>query len=197
MSLLHYYETQRSTKRRKTSDEKVDLDSNASDKPPRSPSPSTGAMDTPPVDESEHPPMSSQTELETSLPDIETDEKAIREYETSHAADDAESGLHVRLRDGVWKKGKSSIYVDAFNLVLETVLEEEPHLFSEAEMEVFTQWKDLSYESQYLYVHETFIIFTLHILMISDMCDFSYARPPHGIESIDWAIIPTYPTCLQ
>ncbi|KAJ5809340.1 uncharacterized protein N7503_001558 [Penicillium pulvis] len=152
MSLLHYYETQRSTKRRKTSDEKVDLDSNASDKPPRSPSPSTGAVDTPPVDEAEHPLMSSQTELETSLPDIETDEQAIREYETSHAADDAESGLHVRLRDGVWKKGKSSIYVDAFNLVLETVLEEEPHLFSEAEMEVFTQWKDLSYESQYLYV---------------------------------------------
>lgn len=152
MSLLHYYDTQRSTKRRKTLDEKADNDE--SDKPPRSPSPSTGTVDTPPVDEAEHPPMSSQTELETSLPNIETDEQAIQEYETSRAADDAESGLHVRLRDGVWKKGKSSIYVDAFNLALETVLEEEPHLFSEAEMEVFTQWKDLSYESQYLYVHE-------------------------------------------
>lgn len=197
MSLLHYYETQRSTKRRKTSDEKDDNDE--SDKPPRSPSPSTGAVDTPPVDEaeSEHPPMSSQTELETSLPEIETDEQAIQEYETSQAADNAESGLHVRLRDGVWKKGKNSIYVDAFNLALETVLEEEPHLFSEAEMEVFTQWKDLSYESQYLYVHEILFIFFLHMLMVSAMCGFSYGKPLHGIESIDWAIIPTYPTCLQ
>ncbi|KAJ6086001.1 hypothetical protein N7486_010282 [Penicillium sp. IBT 16267x] len=152
MSLLHYYETQRSTKRRKTSDEKADLDSNESDKPPRSPSPSTGALDTPPVYETEHPPMSSQTELEISLPEIETDEQAIREYEASQTTNDAEPGLQVRLRDGVWKKGKSSIYVDAFNLALETVLDEEPHLFNEAETEVFTQWKGLSYESQYLYV---------------------------------------------
>ncbi|KAJ5655692.1 hypothetical protein N7507_007642 [Penicillium longicatenatum] len=152
MSLLHYYETQRSTKRRKISDENVDLDRKESDKPPRSPGPSTGVVDTPPVDEAEHPPKSSQTELETSLPDIETDEQAIQAYEASKAADDAEPGLQVRLRDGVWKKGKSSIYVDAFNLALETVLDEEPHLFSEAETEVFTQWKGLSYESQYLYV---------------------------------------------
>ena len=61
-------------------------------------------------------------------------------------------GLHVRLRDGAWQKGKSSIYVDAFNLALETVLDEESHLFNEAEMEIFTQWRELSYESQYLYV---------------------------------------------
>ncbi|KAJ5745596.1 hypothetical protein N7520_010778 [Penicillium odoratum] len=151
MSLLHYYETQRSTKRRKAFDEKTDLDKNASDKQPPSPSPSTGAVDAPPLDEADLPPMSSQTELETSLPDIKTDEQAIEEYEASQA-DETEPGLHVRLRDGVWKKGKSSIYVDAFNLALETVLDEEPHLFSEAEMEVFTQWRELSYESQYLYV---------------------------------------------
>jgi Fanconi-associated nuclease 1 len=164
MSLLHYYETQRSTKRRKISDENVDLDRKESDKPPRSPSPSTGVVDTPPVDEAEHPPKSSQTELETSLPDIETDEQAIQAYEASQAAENAEPGLQVRLRDGVWKKGKSSIYVDAFNLALETVLDEEPHLFSDAETEVFTQWKGLSYESQYLYVHETF-----HCINYSEM----------------------------
>ncbi|KAJ5934598.1 hypothetical protein N7466_004145 [Penicillium verhagenii] len=152
MSLLHYYETQRSNKRRKTFDKKADPDSNESDRPPPSPSPSAVAVDISQVDEPEHPPISSQTELESSLPDIKTDEQAIEEYEASHAADETEPGLHVRLRDGVWKKGKSSIYVDAFNLALETVLDEEPHLFSESEMEVFAQWKELSYESQYLYV---------------------------------------------
>lgn len=154
MSLLNYWETKRSAKRRKTDDTNTDLDSNASDKRPSSPSPSTAtAEETGPVYESEQPPISSQTDLETSLPDIQTDEQAIQEYEESHAAkDDSEQlGLHVRLRDGVWKKGKSSIYVDAFNLALETVLEEESHLFSAHEMEVFTQWKELSYESQYLY----------------------------------------------
>lgn len=159
MSLLHYWDTQRSVKRRRTSEKDTDLESNLSEKRPPSPSPSSGAVDTPtPV----HVPVieegpdayipSSQTELETSLPAIQTDEDAINAYEASKVENDtdAEPGLHVRLRDGVWQRGKSSIYVDAFNLALETVLDEESHLFHEAEMEVFNQWKELSYESQYL-----------------------------------------------
>lgn len=95
----------------------------------------------------------SQTELESSLPDIPTDQQAIEEYETSHVVgQDDEPNLRQRLQDGKWRKGKTSIYVDAFNLALETVLDEEAHLFNEAELEVFEQWKGLSYESQYLYV---------------------------------------------
>lgn len=101
--------------------------------------------------EDENPVPNSQTELESSLPDIPTDRQAIEEYEISHAVEqDDEPDLRQRLQDGKWRRGKSSIYVDAFNLALETVLDEEAHLFNEAELEVFKQWKELSYESQYL-----------------------------------------------
>ncbi|PKX90700.1 fanconi-associated nuclease 1 [Aspergillus novofumigatus IBT 16806] len=103
--------------------------------------------------EDENPFPNSQTELESSLPDIPTDKQAIEEYEISHAVEqDDEPDLRQRLQDRKWRKGKSSIYVDAFNLALETVLDEEAHLFNETELEVFRQWKGLSYESQYLYV---------------------------------------------
>lgn len=54
--------------------------------------------------------------------------------------------------DSLWVKGQRSIYVDAFNLALDTVLENEAHLFDERERHVFDQWKALGYESQYLYV---------------------------------------------
>jgi Fanconi-associated nuclease 1 len=141
MSLLNFWDTQRPAKRRRTSDE------NEVQQPSPSPSVSspsaTEALIADPVDL-----PNSLTDLESSLPAIKT-EDAIEEYETTG---DAEPGLHVRLRDGVWQKGKSSIYVDAFNLALETVLVEESHLFSASEMEIFTQWRKLSYESQYLYV---------------------------------------------
>ena len=147
MSLLNFWDTQRPAKRRRTFD-KEDSSTEAEIKPP-SPSPSVTAGEAPAIDDIGVI-TNSQTELETSLPAIKTDEAAIEEYERSH--NDAELGLHVRLRDGAWQKGKSSIYVDAFNLALETVLDEESHLFNEAEMEIFTQWRDLSYESQYLYV---------------------------------------------
>lgn len=155
MSLLHYWETQRSVKRRKTSDisdKGSRIEDGASDQRPPSPSPSTGVTDTPLADEPDTYIPSSQTDLETSLPAVQTDEDAIRQYEALKPEKDEESepGLHVRLRDGVWQKGKSSIYVDAFNLALETVLDEESHLFNEAEMEVFRQWKELPYDSQYL-----------------------------------------------
>ena len=96
-------------------------------------------------------PHSSQTELESALPPVNTDKEAIAEYEATRAA---EAGLDFKDRLGQrkWVQGKSSIYVDAFFLALETVLDEESHLFDEAETAVFQQWKDLSYEGQYLYV---------------------------------------------
>ncbi|KAL4927239.1 fanconi-associated nuclease 1 [Aspergillus undulatus] len=102
-------------------------------------------------------PPSSQTDLESALPTIATDAHAIEKYESSQKAEaedgeEKELSLQERMRDGKWRKGKSSIYVDAFNLALETVLDEEAHLFSEVEKEVFRHWRELSYESQYLYV---------------------------------------------
>lgn len=103
-------------------------------------------------DEEEEPfPSASQTELESALPSVKTDKEAIAEYEATRAAD-ASLDLQGRLGQRKWVQGKSSIYVDAFNLALETVLEEESHLFDEAEMAVFQRWRDLSYEGQYLYV---------------------------------------------
>ena len=93
-----------------------------------------------------------QTDLETALPPIQTDKEAIEAYEAQRAAEQADLDLHGRLGEKKWVKGKSSIYVDAFNLALETVLEEESHLFDEAEHAVFKQWRELSYEAQYLYV---------------------------------------------
>ena len=90
-----------------------------------------------------------QTALESSLPAIKTDKEAIAEYEAYKASEQA---LQQRLGNCAWEKGRSSIYVDAFNLALETVLDEEGHLFDAAELDLFEQWKNLNYESQYLYV---------------------------------------------
>ena len=92
---------------------------------------------------------SSQTALESSLPAIKTDEEAVAEYEAYKAG---EQTLQERLGNHSWQRGRSSIYVDAFNLALETVLEEEGHLFDKAELDLFEQWKNLNYDSQYLYV---------------------------------------------
>jgi Fanconi-associated nuclease 1 len=93
------------------------------------------------------------TELENALPPVKADKEAIEEYESMRAtAQDSPNGLLNRLDAGTWTRGKSSIYVDAFNLALETVLEEESHLFDEAETAVFDQWKALGYETQYLSV---------------------------------------------
>ncbi|MCJ1306387.1 hypothetical protein MMC25_000029 [Agyrium rufum] len=100
------------------------------------------------------PPFSSQTELESALPPIRTDKEAIAEYEATRAAEAADS-TSLKGEEGgprKWIPGRSSIYVDAFNLALDTVLEDESHLFNEPEMAVFEQWKGLSYEAQYLYV---------------------------------------------
>lgn len=97
---------------------------------------------------------SSQTQLETALPPIQTDEEAIEAYEAYKAGQDqdASGNLQKRLDNASWVRGRSSIYVDAFNLALQTVLEEEEHLFDEAEKIVFSEWNQLTYEAQYLYV---------------------------------------------
>ena len=96
-------------------------------------------------------PRSSQTNLEAALPPTKTDQDAIDEYEAYKAAETEEfEGAKQRLSNQKWVKGRSSIYVDAFNLALETVLEDERHLFDEAELALFDVWRDLSYEAQYL-----------------------------------------------
>jgi len=98
-------------------------------------------------------PTAQRTDLEQALPPIKTDRDAIQEYENFRAAEGAVAReLEERLGKRQWVKGKSSIYVDAFNLALETVLEDESHLFNEAEMHVFVDWRALSYEAQYLSV---------------------------------------------
>lgn len=102
------------------------------------------------------PTESRKTDLETALPDIATDAEAIEEYEARRAAEaEEEKALATaegRLETRKWIRGKNSIYVDAFNLALNTVLEEEEHLFDAAEKKLFQYWKELSYEAQYLYV---------------------------------------------
>ncbi|THW72043.1 hypothetical protein D6D19_06859 [Aureobasidium pullulans] len=88
------------------------------------------------------------TDLETALPPIDTDKEAILAYEATRLAESSDS-----QNDGPkWIPGQRSIYVDAFNLALDTVLEDESHLFDDAEKKVFETWRELNYEAQYLYV---------------------------------------------
>jgi fanconi-associated nuclease 1 len=95
-----------------------------------------------------------KTGLEDALPSIKNEQEAIDEYEASRAAEAEETETtESRLKDRKWVKGRSSIYVDAFNLALDTVLEEESHLFDEAEKALFRFWEGLSYEAQYLFVY--------------------------------------------
>ncbi|KAF1932252.1 uncharacterized protein M421DRAFT_416972 [Didymella exigua CBS 183.55] len=98
-------------------------------------------------------PSDTKTDLESALPPIETGQEAIETYEAFKASQEEKpEGAEERLKDRAWIRGKSSLYVDAFNLALDTVLEEESHLFDEAETEVFRVWRNLNYEAQYLYV---------------------------------------------
>jgi fanconi-associated nuclease 1 len=88
------------------------------------------------------------TDLESVLPPVKTDKEAIEEYEAMRMIDRDFAG---ELKDRKsWVKGKTSIYLDAFNLALETVLDDERHLFDEKEMKIFEQWRELEYEAQYL-----------------------------------------------
>jgi fanconi-associated nuclease 1 len=93
------------------------------------------------------------TDVESCLAPVRTDQEMIDEYESSQAAQqEVLSGSEAlnRLNQRRWIRGRSSIYVDAFNLALEIVLDEESHLFNEAERALFEFWKNLSYEAQYL-----------------------------------------------
>ncbi|POS88450.1 hypothetical protein EPUL_000149, partial [Erysiphe pulchra] len=102
------------------------------------------------------------TNLETVLPwsiSKEDTESAIKEYENIRTAKDVtqklKSGLNqtsdIDHQDSDnWTEGGSSIYVDAFNLALETVLQDEGHLFNSKELEVFANWRKLDYEAQFL-----------------------------------------------
>ncbi|KAK2679472.1 VRR-NUC domain [Fusarium oxysporum f. sp. vasinfectum] len=99
----------------------------------------------------EHPRI---TGIESALPPAAEGQEAVEQYETmkssqasAHDEDDT-----TETTQPLWVKGRSSIYVDAFNLALDTVLEEESHLFDGKETEVFKQWRELNYEAQYLYV---------------------------------------------
>ncbi|KAL5121287.1 hypothetical protein ACEQ8H_000755 [Pleosporales sp. CAS-2024a] len=100
------------------------------------------------TDEQEH-----KTDLESALPQVKVDDEAIEAYEAFKASqEDSTEVAGQRLEKRTWVRGKSSLYVDAFNLALDTVLEDESHLFDEAETEAFRIWRELSYEAQYLYV---------------------------------------------
>lgn len=101
------------------------------------------------------------TAIESALPPVDTDARAIEEYEVMRASQlsssDNDAGDIASSPSGAvdrrkWVRGKSSIYVDAFNLALDTVLEDEAHLFDDRERQVFDQWRRLDYEAQYLYV---------------------------------------------
>lgn len=93
------------------------------------------------------------TDVENVLPPTKTDDTAIEEYELLKSSQMSSGEKVDEATDKtrpLWIKGRSSIYVDAFNLALDTVLEEESQLFDNKELEVFSQWKTLGYEAQYL-----------------------------------------------
>jgi Fanconi-associated nuclease 1 len=92
-----------------------------------------------------------KTDLESALPTVKVDDEAIEAYEAFKASQEGTTDVTgERLEKRAWIRGKSSLYVDAFNLALDTVLEDESHLFDEAETDVFRVWRELSYEAQYL-----------------------------------------------
>ncbi|TQV99781.1 fanconi-associated nuclease 1 [Cordyceps javanica] len=92
------------------------------------------------------------TDVENALPALQTDEAALEAYEEYKSSQAKVVPETSEKTNPLWIKGRSSIYVDAFNLALDTVLAEEAKLFDEQELGVFDQWKALDYESQYLYV---------------------------------------------
>ncbi|KAI1768306.1 VRR-NUC domain-containing protein [Hypoxylon sp. FL1150] len=97
-----------------------------------------------------------RTAIESSLPEVKSEREALEEYQSFRASqgdgDKDAAGAASRLDSRKWVRGKTSLYVDAFNLALGTVLDEESHLFDEKEMYIFDQWNKLGYEAQFLYV---------------------------------------------
>ncbi|KAI1083161.1 VRR-NUC domain-containing protein [Whalleya microplaca] len=103
------------------------------------------------TDTDAHPPR--RTAIESALPEVKSTKEALEEYENFRASQgDGTDTAAERLESRKWVRGKNSIYVDAFNLALGTVLDEESHLFDEKERHIFDQWNALNYEAQYLYV---------------------------------------------
>ena len=101
-------------------------------------------------------PSQVRTDLEQALPDIEdeTNQSSIAAYEAYKASQKTTEELHDGRGEGVAEPQlwRSSIYVDAFNLALDTVLADEAHLFNDVERRVFDEWKRLGYGAQYLFV---------------------------------------------
>ncbi|PHH59026.1 hypothetical protein CDD81_3928 [Ophiocordyceps australis] len=101
-------------------------------------------------DEAEEEQRGRTTDVENVLAPTQVDDDAIKEYEDMRSL---QLETRVNETDGAtWVPAKSSIYVDAFNLALDTVLEDEWQLFNDEELQVFGQWRSLDYQSQYLYV---------------------------------------------
>lgn len=90
------------------------------------------------------------TTIEDSLPPMPTDAETLETYEAAKASEISDSDGTTGRTEPPWTRGKSSIYVDAFNYALDTVLEDESHLFDAKEHAVFDQWRQLDYEAQYL-----------------------------------------------
>lgn len=144
-------EKDRPAKRQKTS--------NSPKKPPPTPRkynnrevPDSDAEDDDEDIETEHKDhVEHKTDLESALPAIKVDDETIQAYEAFKASqEDNVEAPGERLEKRAWIRGRSSLYVDAFNLALDTVLEDERHLFDEAETDLFRIWRELSYEAQYL-----------------------------------------------
>lgn len=115
--------------------------------------------------ENESPSTCHQTAFESALPPVPDDRQAIQQYEFIKASQDSQTEVQktshetlTRINNRSWIPGKSSIYVDAFNLALDTVLQDEIHLFNEKEKCVFEQWRSLTYEAQYLSVARLYFI---------------------------------------
>lgn len=130
-----------------------------------------------------------RTAIESSLPEVKSGKEALEEYENFRASqandNDDSATAQSRLESRKWVRGKTSLYVDAFNLALSTVLDEESHLFDEKEMYVFNQWNNLSYEAQFLYVIEHLQYPTLRVkfsFSVVDMYAYSLERQRRGIE---------------
>ncbi|KAK7951550.1 uncharacterized protein PG986_007278 [Apiospora aurea] len=155
-------EPERPAKRvkREVSDTDDDSDGNLLSKTPFKPTPAIRREDTldSVYDGNPHSDLELElgrpTAIENSLPDIKLDQDVIEEYETFRASqeDQPDDSTASRFVKREWVKGKSSLYVDAFNLALSTVLDDESHLFDENERSLFDNWANLSYEAQYLYV---------------------------------------------
>jgi fanconi-associated nuclease 1 len=93
------------------------------------------------------------TELESALPHLDRGNEAAVDYEGMQPFEkevNISRDRRGRLSTQKLLSGRRSIYVDAFNLALETVLDEESHLFDEKERKTFDEWRRLSYEAQYL-----------------------------------------------